>query len=96
MALDRFRENETEHNRVRKLNALIDALGLAEGATLDPAVLPAATASTLGVVKEGTGVTVAADGTLSAVLPIATASTLGVVKAGTGVTVAADGTLSAP
>lgn len=65
MALDRFRENETEHNRVRKLNALIDALGLAEGATLDPAVLPVATASTLGAVKDGTGVTIAADGTLS-------------------------------
>jgi hypothetical protein len=66
MALDRFKENETEHNRVRKLNALIDALGLAEGATLSPDVLPVATASTLGAIKDGTGVTVAADGTLSA------------------------------
>jgi hypothetical protein len=66
MALDRFKENETEANRVRKLNALIDALGLADGATLSPDVLPVATATTLGAIKDGTGVTVAADGTLSA------------------------------
>lgn len=66
MALDRFKENEDEHNRVRKLNALIDALGLAAGETIDPALLPIATDTTLGVVKEGTGVTVAVDGTLSA------------------------------
>ena len=66
MALDRFRENETESNRVRKLNALMDALGLAKTDTLSPDVLPVATATTLGAVKDGTGVTIAADGTLSA------------------------------
>lgn len=66
MPLEKFRENETEANRVKKLNALMDALGLVDSATLDPAVLPIATASTLGAVKDGTGVTVAVDGTLSA------------------------------
>lgn len=66
MALDKFRENETEHNRVRKLNALIDALGLAAGDTISAGLLPIATDTTLGVVKEGTGVTIAVDGTLSA------------------------------
>ena len=65
MPLEKFRENETEANRVKKLNALMDALGLIDGATLDPAILPIATASTLGAVKDGTGVTVAVDGTLS-------------------------------
>ena len=65
MPIDRFRENETESNRVRKLNALLDALGLDERATLSPSILPIATVSTLGAVKDGTGVTIAADGTLS-------------------------------
>jgi hypothetical protein len=65
MALDRFKENETEANRVRKLNALIDALGLAEGATLSPDVLPVATASTLGAVRDGNGVTIAPTGVIS-------------------------------
>ena len=65
MPLEKFRENETESNRVKKLNALMDALGLVDGATLDPSILPIATASTLGAVKDGTGVTVAVDGTLS-------------------------------
>lgn len=65
MALDRFKENETEANRVRKLNALIDALGLAEGTTLSPDVLPVATASTLGAVRDGTGVTIDPTGVLS-------------------------------
>lgn len=66
MPLEKFRENETEANRVRKLNALMESLGLSAGDTLDPAILPIATASTLGAVKDGTGVTVAVDGTLSA------------------------------
>lgn len=66
MPIDRFRENETESNRVRKLNALLDALGLDERTTLSPSILPVATSTTLGAVKDGTGVTIAGDGTLSA------------------------------
>lgn len=65
MALDRFKENETEANRVSKLNALLDALGLGEGDTLSPDVLPVATASTLGAVRDGTGVTIDSAGILS-------------------------------
>lgn len=66
MPIDRFRENETESNRVRKLNALLDALGLDERTTLSPSILPVATSTTLGAVKDGAGVTIAGDGTLSA------------------------------
>jgi hypothetical protein len=62
-------------------------------------VLPAATASVIGGVKPGTGLTVAGDGTLNAsggayTLPVATAAVLGGVKDGAGVTIAGDGTLS--
>lgn len=61
---------------------------------------PVATAAVLGGVKAGSGVTIAADGTLSVAtysytLPAATASTLGGIKVGSGLSVAADGTLSA-
>jgi hypothetical protein len=62
--------------------------------------LPAATTSTLGGVKVGTGLAVTGDGTLSATgggsytLPVATASVLGGVKQGSSVSVAADGVLS--
>ena len=60
--------------------------------------LPPATATVLGGVKQGSGVTIAADGTLSSAsaytLPIATGTVLGGVKVGTGLTAAADGTLS--
>jgi peptidoglycan/xylan/chitin deacetylase (PgdA/CDA1 family) len=60
--------------------------------------LPPATATVLGGVKQGSGVTIAADGTLSAAgtytLPVATATVLGGVKDGVGVAVAADGTLN--
>ena len=66
MALARFKENETEANRVHKLNALMDALGLDTRETLSPDVLPVATASTLGAVRDGTGVTIDVDGILSA------------------------------
>lgn len=65
MALDRFKENETEANRVRKLNSLMDALGLDVRDTLSPDVLPVATASTLGAVRDGTGVTIDSAGILS-------------------------------
>ncbi|MBV5334433.1 MAG: hypothetical protein JZU49_01330, partial [Sulfuricurvum sp.] len=62
--------------------------------------LPIATASVLGGVKQGTNITIAADGTISAAsssytLPVATASVLGGVKQGTNITIAADGTISA-
>jgi hypothetical protein len=51
-----------------------------------------ATTSTLGSIKVGAGLNVAADGTVST--KIATNSVVGVVKVGTGLTSAADGTLS--
>lgn len=65
----------------------------------DPAsyTLPVATATVLGGVKQGTGVTIAADGTIDAAgaaLTPATASKLGGVKIGAGITVTADGTIS--
>jgi hypothetical protein len=53
-----------------------------------------ATTSTLGIIKVGSGLAVAGDGTLSASLPIATTSVAGIVKAGTGLSVAGDGTLT--
>ena len=60
--------------------------------------LPVATASVLGGVKQGSGVTIAGDGTLSATgtsytLPAATTSTLGGVIVGSGINVSA-GTIS--
>ena len=62
--------------------------------------LPAATTTTLGGVKVGSGLKVAADGKLSAdaqkyTLPAATTTTLGGVKVGSGLKVTADGKLSA-
>lgn len=59
-----------------------------------------ATATTLGGIKVGSGLSVTEDGMLSAdaqeyTLPAATATTLGGVKVGSGLTVDADGTLSA-
>lgn len=55
-------------------------------------VLPPATASTLGGVKVGSGVSVTGDGTISVqgyTLPAATADTLGGVKVGTGLSASA-------
>ena len=77
---------------------LLMAFGpLAVGTT--PYTLPAATATTLGGVKVGTGLNITPDGTLSAAeqyaLPAATATTLGGVKVGTGLNITPDGTLSA-
>ena len=62
--------------------------------------LPAATTTTLGGVKVGSGLKVAADGKLSAdaqkyTLPAATTTALGGVKVGSGLKVTADGKLSA-
>ena len=69
---------------------------LAVGTT--PYTLPAATATTLGGVKVGTGLNIAPDGTLSAAeqcaLPAATATTLGGVKVGDYLDIAPDGTIS--
>lgn len=65
-----------------------------------PYTLTPATAATLGGVKVGANLSVAADGTLSAaagtsyVLPPATAAALGGVKQGPGTLIAADGTLT--
>ena len=76
---------------------LLMAFGpLAVGTT--PYTLPAATATTLGGVKVGTGLNIAPDGTLSAAeqyaLPAATADQLGGVKVGDYLDIAPDGTLS--
>lgn len=65
-ALERLRLAETDANRVRKINALIDALNamnVGEG-VLDPSALPLATDTTAGVVIVGTGLTVT-NGTLT-------------------------------
>jgi hypothetical protein len=66
--------------------------------TVTPYTLPAATTSILGGVKQGTGVVIAPDGTISVassyILPVATASVLGGVKIGANVNVAGDGTIS--
>ena len=76
---------------------LLMAFGpLAVGTT--PYTLPAATATTLGGVKVGTGLNITPDGTLSAAeqyaLPAATADQLGGVKVGDYLDIAPDGTLS--
>lgn len=57
-----------------------------------------ASATTLGGVKVGSGLSITGDGTLSATpysLPIASASTLGGIKIGSQLSIAGDGTLSA-
>lgn len=76
-------------------------VGTGGGGTGGEYVLPAASATTLGGVKIGSGINVTADGIISVdnsgsgyVLPVATSSTLGGVKAGDNVTIAADGKLS--
>lgn len=65
-ALERFRLAETDANRVRKLNALVDAinaLGITDG-VIAAAALPLATDTTAGVVIVGSGLTVT-DGTVA-------------------------------
>ncbi|UIS25190.1 head fiber protein [Shigella phage CWP003] len=60
--------------------------------------LPAATASVLGGVKIGSGISVAGDGTISVTqysLPIASASTLGGIKVGTTLSIDGSGVLNA-
>ncbi len=57
-----------------------------------------ATNTVLGVVKIGTGLQIAGDGTLSwstAALPVATTATLGVIQVGSGLAITAGGVLSA-
>lgn len=62
--------------------------------------LPTATATTLGGVKVGSGLSVSTDGTISAnaeeyALPTASATTLGGIKVGDNLSISIDGTLSA-
>lgn len=64
--LQRFNFADSEDKKIEKLNALVDMLNGTSGATIAASALPIATDTTLGVVKEGTGVTIAADGTISA------------------------------
>jgi hypothetical protein len=68
------------------------------GRALTGADLPAATAGVIGAVKPGSGLSVSADGTLSASLtaanlPLATSSAVGGVKPGAGLSVDAGGAL---
>jgi hypothetical protein len=81
-------------------NGVISAVG--GGGSGSGYVLPPASATTLGGVKVGSGLSVTADGTLSAtsggsgyVLPPASATTLGGVKVGSNLSITADGILSA-
>ena len=81
-------------------NGVISAVG--GGGSGSGYVLPPASATTLGGVKVGSGLSVTADGTLSAtsggsgyVLPPASASTLGGIKVGSNLSITADGVLSA-
>jgi hypothetical protein len=75
------------------VNVELNAIG-ATSYTLLPA-----TASVLGGVKQGSGVSIDVNGVLSAAgtytLPVATGSVLGGVKDGDRITIAADGTISA-
>lgn len=81
------------------LNELLPTLGSGSESSY---VLPAASSTTLGGVKIGSGVQVTADGTISVELPeqyeyelpTASSATLGGVKIGSGVQVANDGTIS--
>lgn len=81
-------------------NAIDAALGdVASEASAGRYELPPATADTLGGVRIGDGVSVEADGTISAhadpyELPVASADTLGGVKVGAGFNVTAEGVLS--
>ena len=64
---------------------------------LSPYTLPAATTSSLGGVKVGSGLSIDTTGELSVdqyQLPIASSSTLGGVKIGSGISIASDGTIS--
>lgn len=76
-------------------SVLSDWVELQSGQTY---TLPVATATVLGGVKAGSGVTIAADGTISAAgtysLPTASIAALGGIKVGAGLAVAGDGTLS--
>ena len=96
---------EDSINGVSAVNGLANAVDKALKTVDDKAsggetyVLPPATATTLGGVKVGTGLSVNASGVLEAtatpyVLPAATASALGGVKVGTGLSVNAAGALS--
>jgi hypothetical protein len=67
--------------------------------TVLPYTLPVATNNVLGGVKQGTGVMIASDGTLSVTaqyaLPVASATVLGGVKVGTNLSIDANGVLNA-
>jgi hypothetical protein len=56
--------------------------------------LPIANSSTLGVIKIGSGLAVAANGVVTAPLPVATYSSVGVVKIGSGIVVDGNGVIS--
>lgn len=93
--LELFGSPVTDNSAVSKgyvSTAIADAL--AGGADL-----PVATETTTGVVKVGSGLSVAVDGTLTATATapdLATVSTPGVVKVGSGLSLDVDGTISVP
>ena len=94
---ENFLQLQTQQGQINWLaQALTELNDAAEGSTYE---LPVATADTLGGIKQGDGLTIAADGTASVTgsayeLPVATADTLGGIKQGDGLTIAADGTAS--
>ena len=67
-----------------------DIQNIRDGTT--PVTVGVATTTKAGIVKPGSGLSVAGDGTLSA--KVATASAAGIVKPGTGVEITADGTIN--
>ena len=72
--------------------------GSSDGGGSSGYTLPVATADTLGGIKIGNNLSIAADGTLSAEAQpdIASASKAGIVKVGENIDVTADGTISIP
>jgi hypothetical protein len=62
--------------------------------TLASNIMPIANSTQLGVIKIGAGLSVAANGVVTAPIPVANASIAGVVKIGSGLTVDQDGALN--
>jgi hypothetical protein len=86
----------TATSSVKGVCSIVTSLNVTAGVVSATVV---ATASVAGLVKAGSGLTAAADGTLSfdagASMPVASASVLGLVKTGTGIT-NTSGTISIP
>ena len=57
-------------------------------------LLPIANSSTLGLIQAGPGISIAANGQLTAPMPLANSSAVGVVRVGNNLTVNTSGTIS--